>query len=56
MNKDSKISEEDKASMDRLGITCSAKQTYSYKNHRYDNLAEAVRYAEREKASMQKQS
>lgn len=53
MNEETKISEKDKASMDRLGITCTAKQVYFYKQHRYNNLTDAVRYAERKSASTQ---
>ena len=46
-------SEEDKATMDRFGITNSTKQVYFYKQHRYAKLADAVRYAERDNASTQ---
>jgi len=38
MNKETSVSEEDKTSMDRLGITNSSKQIYYYKQHRYENL------------------
>ncbi len=51
MNDESKINEKDKASMERLGITSSTKQVYFYKQHRYDKLTDAVRYAERDNAS-----
>lgn len=43
MNKETSVSEEDKTSMDRLGITNSSKQIYYYKQHRYEKLADAER-------------
>jgi len=55
MNKETSVSEEDKTSMDRLGITNSSKQIYYYKQHRYEKLADAVRYAERDNFSAQNQ-
>lgn len=51
MNEKVKISEEDQAAIDRLGITSSPKQVYYYKQHRYDRLADALRFAERDSAS-----
>lgn len=54
MNEDIRTSEEDRATMDRFGITNSTRQVYFYKQHRYDKLADAVRYAERDNANAQK--
>ena len=37
---------EDRKTMDALGITCKSKDVYHYKEFRYDRLSDAVRYAE----------
>lgn len=54
VNEEIKTSEEDRATMDRYGITSSTRQVYFYKQHRYGKLADAVRYAERDNASTKK--
>ena len=55
MSKKTRISEEDKTAMDRFGITCSPKTVFFYKKYRYENLADALRYAESDYAGMQDQ-
>ncbi|MBL6746219.1 MAG: hypothetical protein ISP88_09920 [Pseudomonadales bacterium] len=54
MSEETRTSEEDRATMDKFGITNSTRQVYFYKQHRYEKLADAVRYAERDNASTQK--
>lgn len=48
MTDEIKTSPEEKTKMERLGITSSIKQIYYYKNHQYDRLADALRYADRD--------
>jgi hypothetical protein len=45
------MSKEDKTLMDRYGITCTPKIMYFYKQYWYENLADAVRYAESDHAA-----
>ena len=40
------MSEKEKQLMERYGITCVQKPVYLYKDFRYDNLNDALRYAE----------
>lgn len=40
------MNEEDKALMALYGIKCIPKMMYFYKQYRYDNLKDALRYAE----------
>lgn len=40
------MNNDDKALMEKYGITCETKMIYAYKQHRYDNLQDALRYAE----------
>ena len=42
------MNEEDKTLMARYGITCTAKVMYFYRQYRYENLADALSYAERD--------
>ena len=42
------VSEEEKKSMEHYGITSTTKVTYSYKQHRYENISDALRFAELE--------
>lgn len=51
MSEETKISSEEKTLMIELGITSSTKPVYFYKQHRYENLADAVRYAKREQGT-----
>jgi hypothetical protein len=46
--------EDDKALMARYGITCAPKMMYFYKQYRYENLTDALRYAEIEAKRTQK--
>lgn len=39
------MSEEDKTLMAQYGITSESKLMYSYKQHRYEHLEDAVNYA-----------
>ena len=55
MSEKIRISEEDKTAMDRFGITCAPKTVFFYKKHRYENLADALRYAKSDYAGMQDQ-
>ena len=40
------MSNEDKALMAKYGITCEPKMHYFYMQYRYDNINDALRYAE----------
>ena len=40
------MNKEDKALMEKYGVTCETKLIYTYKQHRYDSLQDALRYAE----------
>ena len=40
------MNENDETLMELYGITRKAKMTYYYKQHAYENLADALRYAE----------
>jgi hypothetical protein len=51
MSEEDKLSEEDKTLMDQYGITCTPKMVYFYKQYRYENLADALRYAESDHAA-----
>jgi hypothetical protein len=55
MSKGPRISEEDETAMDRFGITCSSKMVFFYKKYRYENLADALRYAKSDYAGMRDQ-
>lgn len=39
------MSEQDKAMMEKYGITCETQITYRYKEHRYENLNDALNFA-----------
>ncbi len=39
---------EEKTLMARYGITCTHKKMYFYKQYRYEHLADALSYAERD--------
>lgn len=43
------MSEDDKALMAQYGITSEPKLIYCYKEHRYDNLKDAVNFAKLKK-------
>jgi hypothetical protein len=51
MSEEYRMSEEDKRLMDQYGITCKPKMVYFYKQYRYENLADAIRYAESDHAA-----
>lgn len=40
------MNNDDKTLMEKYGITCETKMVYTYKKYRYDNLQDALRYAE----------
>lgn len=40
------MNNDDAALMEKYGITSQTKTIYAYKQHRYDNLKDALRYAE----------
>jgi len=42
------VSEEEKKLMTRYGITSTTKVIYAYKKHRYENITDALCYAERD--------
>lgn len=48
------VSEEEKKLMARYGITSTSKMIYSYKQHRYERITDALRYAESDFISAQK--
>lgn len=39
------MSEENKTLMAQYGITCEPKLIYSYKQHRYENVEQAINFA-----------
>ena len=39
------MTEEDKKLMDQYGITSQQKTVYLYKDHKYDNLKDAISFA-----------
>ena len=39
------MSEETKTLMAQYGITCEPKMIYSYKQHRYENVEQAINFA-----------
>ena len=41
------MTEEDKRTMDKYGVTCETKTIYHFEGHRYDRLADAVDYAKK---------
>lgn len=51
MNDEDSMSIEDKTLMNRYGITSTPKMVYFYKQFRYENLTDAVRYAESDRAA-----
>jgi len=51
MSEEDRMSEEAKTSMDQYGITRTSKMVYFYKQYRYENLADALRYAESDHAA-----
>ncbi|WP_455204067.1 hypothetical protein [Kaarinaea lacus] len=42
------MSNEDKALMEQFGITTESKTIYRYKEHRYENLKDALNFAKKE--------
>jgi hypothetical protein len=42
------VTDEEKMQMTRYGITSSSKMIYSYRQYKYENLSDALRYAERD--------
>jgi hypothetical protein len=46
MSEEDRMSKEDETLMDRYGITCTPKIMHFYKQYRYENLADAMRYSE----------
>lgn len=44
------MTDEDKLSMQKYGITSEAKVIYHFQGHRYDRLSDAVSYAEKQSA------
>ena len=41
------MTEEDKRTMDKYGVTCETKTIYHFEGHRYDRLSDAVDYAKK---------
>jgi hypothetical protein len=48
VSKEDKVTEEDRTLMGRYGITSASKMMYFYKEYRYENLSDALHYAESE--------
>ena len=44
------MTDEDRLTMDKHGITSETKVVYHYQGHRYDRLSDAVNYAEKQSA------
>jgi hypothetical protein len=51
-----KMSEDDKLLMARYEITCEPKMIYSYKQHRYEKLKDALNYAQNDTTQDQESS
>ena len=47
------MNDKDKGLIDQYGITCESKIIYRYKEHRYENIKDAVNYAKLDTAKNQ---
>ena len=47
------MSEQEEILMAQYGITCESKMIYRYKEHRYENLKDALNYAMLEKLTQE---
>ena len=50
------MTEEEKELMNRYGITVEQKSVYTYKDHKYERLRDALNYARAEAAAAHKSS
>jgi len=50
------MTEADKMLMTRYGITSTSKMIYAYKQYKYENLSDVLRYAERDSMLTQESS
>ena len=53
MNDKDEMTEESRIAMERYGITSASKMMYFYKEYRYDNFSDALKYAKSEAKSSQ---
>jgi len=50
------LNDENKMLMEKYGITCEPKMIYSYKQHRYENVEQAINFARIDAARDQEDS
>ena len=50
------MNDENKMLMEKYGITCEPKMIYSYKQHRYENVEQAINFARIDAARDQEDS